>query len=112
MWTVISNVLIVSSLLVSLVAIFLAARSVVAVSELRQAWLVLRPLDSKSFETRLHEAESALSLLANRVKMQKVRNAITHVERDKGGEPDAKSDPEAWRAWMNAQLRIAPRNPQ
>jgi len=105
MWTVISSVSIVLSLLASLVAISLAARSAVAVQELRQAFQVLKRSDSKSFETRLDEYEKTLSLLANKLKMTKVRNAITHINRDSDGEPDAKSDPEAWRAWKNAQLR-------
>jgi hypothetical protein len=105
MWTVISSVSIALSLLASLVAMFLAARSVVAVQELRQVLQASKQWDSKSFEIRLAETESALVLLANKLKMTKVRNAITHVGRDNGGEPDAKSDPEAWRAWMNTQLR-------
>jgi len=105
MWTVISNVLIVSSLVCSVVAIFLAARSVVVVQELRQVLQAFKPWDKQLLEQRLTEAEQTLVLLANRLKMTKVRNAITHVDRDKGGEPDAKSDPEGWRAWKNAQLR-------
>jgi hypothetical protein len=105
MWPVISSALIVLSLLLSLAAIFFAARSVVLAQELRQHWLVSKQWDSKSFETRLDEYEKTLSLLANKLKMTKVRNAITHIGRDNDGEPDAKSDPEAWRAWKNSQLR-------
>lgn len=105
MWTVIFSVLIALSLLGSLVAIFLAARSVVLVQELRQAFAAWKPLDSRSYETRLDEYEKTLTLLANKLKMTRVRNAITHVGRDNDGEPDAKSDPEAWRAWKNMQLR-------
>lgn len=42
--------------------------------------------------------------LARTVKMQKVRRGIS-ANGLKGGEPDARTDPEAWRAWKNAQLR-------
>jgi CRP-like cAMP-binding protein len=105
MWTVISSVLIVLSLLASLGATFLAVRSAARVLELQLALQNFKPLDAKSFEQRLSEFEQTLSLLANKLKMTRVRNAITHVDRDKGGEPDAKSDPEAWRTWKNAQLR-------
>ena len=105
MWTVISSVLIALSFTGSLAAIYLAARSAARVWELQRALADFKPLAAQSLETRLSELEQTLSLVANRVKMTKVRNAVTHLERDKGGEPDAKSDPEAWRAWKNAQLR-------
>jgi hypothetical protein len=105
MWTVISSVLIVSSFIGSLAAIYLAARSAARVWELRRVFESFRKLDAQSLETRLTECEGTLLLLANKLKMTKVRNAVTHTDRDKGGEPDAKSDPEAWRSWKNAQLR-------
>lgn len=105
MWTVISSVLIVLSFTGSLVAIYLAARSAARVWELQQTLQSFKPLAAQSLETRLSELEQTLSLVANRVKMTKVRNAVTHTERDNGGEPDAKSDPERWRAWKNGQLR-------
>jgi hypothetical protein len=105
MWTVISSVLIVSSLLASLVATFLAVRSAARVQELQQAFPSFRKLDAELLNQRVNECEETLSLLANKVKMTKVRNAVTHVNRDKGGEPDARLDPEAWRTWKNAQLR-------
>jgi hypothetical protein len=105
MWTAISSVSIALSLLCSFLAIRFAAQSVRVVQELRQALQALEPSGNKSLEIRLGECESALVLLANKLKMTKVRNAINHIGRDKDGEPDAKSDPEAWRAWKNAQLR-------
>lgn len=103
MWTVTFSVLIALNSAVSLAAIFLAVRSAARVLELQLAWQSFKTLDAKSLEQRLSEYESTLSLLANRLKMTKVRNAVTHL--DKSGEPDAKSDPERWRAWKNAQLR-------
>jgi hypothetical protein len=105
MWTVISSVLIASSFIGSLVAMFSAAQSAARVWELQRALQDFKPLSAQSLETRLSELEQTLSLVANRVKMTKVRNAVTHTERDNGGEPDAKSDPERWRSWKNAQLR-------
>jgi len=42
--------------------------------------------------------------IAQSQKMQRVRRATTHAL-GSSGEPDAKSDPEAWRAWKNSQLR-------
>lgn len=105
MWIVISSVLIALSFTGSLAAIYLAVRSAGHVWELQRALADFKPLAAQSLETRLSELESTLSVVANRVKMTKVRNAATHLERDKTGEPDAKSDPEGWRAWKNAQLR-------
>lgn len=105
MWTVIFNVLTVFALSVSLAAIYLAVRSAGVVSELQQVCRDFRKSAGPLLEQRVKECEETLSLLANRVKMTRVRNAVTHAERDKNGEPDAKSDPEAWRAWKNAQLR-------
>lgn len=105
MWTVTFNVLTVLSLLASLGATFLAVRSAARVLELQLAFQSFRPLDAKLLEQRLSEYEQTLSLLANKLKMTRVRNAVTHTDRDKRGEPDAKSDPEAWRTWKNAQLR-------
>jgi hypothetical protein len=105
MWIVISSVLIASSLLASLVATYSAVRSAARVLELQRAFQSFRKLDAQSLEQRLTECEGTLLLLANKLKMTKVRNAVTHTDRDKGGEPDAKLDPEAWRAWKNAQLR-------
>jgi hypothetical protein len=110
MWHVIFNVLTVLSLLSSIVAIFCSARNAVRVSELRQAWTHYVPSVSRSLETRLSELEDAVAVVANRVKMTKVRNAATHTDRDKGGEPDARLDPEGWRTWKNAQLRAGQYN--
>jgi len=105
MWTVISIVLTVIALLCSSLALFWSVRSVIHGRELRRSWQACKPLQNELLDTRLTECEESIRLLANRVKMQKVRNAITHADRDKGGEPDAQSNPEAWRAWKNSQLR-------
>jgi len=104
MWTAIFSVLIVLSLLGSLVATFVSVRSAARVWELQLAFQASKPLAAQSLATRLDELEATLGVLANRLKMTKVRNAATHVA-DSGGEPDARSDPEGWRNWKNAQLR-------
>jgi len=105
MWTVTFSVLIALNSIASLAAIWLGVRNAARGLELQQALQRLKPLAPQSIETRLNEIESTLSVVANRVKMTKVRNAVTHTDRDKGAEPDARLDPEAWRAWKNAQLR-------
>lgn len=52
-----------------------------------------------------HESwQEVVTDLARSVKMAKVRKGIS-TQSGVNGEPDAKSDPEAWRAWKNAQLR-------
>jgi hypothetical protein len=51
------------------------------------------------------EWQEIVANLANQVKMTKVRKALTHTDKSAQGEPDPKTDPEAWRAWMNAKLR-------
>lgn len=106
MWSVIFSALIALSLVCSVAAAWFSVRNAGRVWELQRSLSALRPLAAQSLETRLTELEESLSILANRVKMTKVRNAAMHLERDKGGEPDAKSDPEAWRTWKNAQLQV------
>jgi len=104
MWIVISCVLSVvlsvGSLAVALFAVRLV-RAVAASPPLNTRSLLLR---IESTENSLQETQATLAELANRVKMQKVRNAIGHVKRD-NGEPDVATDPEGWRAWKNRQLR-------
>jgi len=52
-----------------------------------------------------HESwQELVTELARSVKMAKVRRGISSNGSTQG-EPDAKSDPERWRAWKNAQLR-------
>jgi len=52
------------------------------------------------------EWQEVVTDLANQIKMTKVRKALNHTGGTRpGGEPDPKLDPEAWRAWKNAQLR-------
>lgn len=53
-----------------------------------------------------HESwQEVVADLAHSMKMAKVRRGLKSNSSSQDGEPDAKSDPEAWRAWKNAQLR-------
>lgn len=104
MWNAISIALSVTALLGSLLACLWHARIVNRVEELRLVFLAFKPYSKDLLDTRLSELEESIELLANRVKMSKVRNAVTHVK-SSSGEPDPKIDPEGWRAWQNKQLR-------
>lgn len=53
----------------------------------------------------MDELETTLEVLANRVKMMRVRTAANHVK-DQPTEPDPYKDPEAWRKAMNLKLRM------
>jgi hypothetical protein len=64
----------------------------------------------QSLQTSLEETQSALEHLANRVKMQRVRNATDHATGNgkaklgADGLPDPYTDPDGWRKAMNAKL--------
>lgn len=108
MWPVILSALSVCIAVGSLAVAFLAARNVdraLSSPHLRSDY---SKLQLQSLKDSLSEQAEALELLANRVKMQRVRTAATHVRgspREPDGEPDAVTDPEGWRAWKNKQLR-------
>jgi hypothetical protein len=91
--------------MVCLTATFLIAKNASAASALLRRNLHSCESSMRSHAASLTELESVVASIAHSIKMTKVRKALTHTDRDKGGEPDAKSDPEAWRAWKNAQLR-------
>lgn len=67
----------------------------------------------RSCESRIRSGEeSTLELfelvqkLAQSQKMQRVRAASTHaVKANSNGEPDVRTEPEAWRAWQNSKLK-------
>lgn len=70
----------------------------------------LRFVESRcsSFKESIDTLSLELERLANRVKMQKVRNVTEHsagTMKPNGGEPNPATDPELWRAWQNKQLR-------
>lgn len=59
---------------------------------------------TKSCTDSLDELREIVESVAQSQKMQRVRRVTRHAAGSQG-EPDAKADPEAWRAWMNSKLR-------
>lgn len=66
----------------------------------------LRLLDSRvqSLSESLELTQTELERLANRVKMQKVRNTTEHSQRRAGELPDPYTSPDEWRAAVNRKL--------
>lgn len=68
-------------------------------------------LAHESWQTSQDDMAIELKRMANSKKMQDVRAATEHTSKSKprssviSSEPDAAADPEAWRAWMNSQIR-------
>lgn len=93
-----------ASLVFCLILAFLLARIAARVSEFEDRVRSLRALPSESLSERLSELEETVSLLANRVKMMRVRNAATHTDKSTGAEPDPYRDPNGWRMEMNRKL--------
>jgi hypothetical protein len=104
MWSVILCALSVALSLFALVISLYAARTANRLSAWRRANKESRASELQSLRDLIDEQGRALLEVANRVKMQRVRNAANHV-RGSQGEPDARTDPDAWRNWKNAQLR-------
>lgn len=100
----------------SAVSLFLAWRSVrIAHAALEYAEASERSPASQleSLRNTLNEHTELLSELANRIKMMKVRKALTHTDdgprtpRTRDGLPDPSADPDGWRNAMNARLARA-----
>jgi hypothetical protein len=105
MWPAFFNVLSVAACTLSLAALWFAVRNVTVVREL-QARLTRFPLSRlDSLETSLADQAEAMTVLANRVKMHRVRTAANHIPDDKPTLPDPYRDPDAWRKAMNARLQ-------
>lgn len=92
------------SLVFSVILALLLARIAARASELEARVRSLSASPSASLSERLNELEETVSLLANRVKMMRVRNAATHTDKSNGAEPDPYRDPNGWRAEMNRRL--------
>lgn len=75
-----------------------AARAQLSAERLRQSAGSLPP----SVLSRLTDLEDAVALLANKLKMSRVRAAATHAEKS---EPDPYTDPDGWRKMMNARIQ-------
>jgi len=105
----ISSVLSALSFILSIAAIFFAARTATAAQELRDK-LQRSPVSRiASLEESHQNMAEELQHLANRVKMMKVRRATDHVRDDepRSREPDPYKDPDAWRASINSKLARA-----
>lgn len=72
-----------------------------AAAQLRLCISRIQSLTESQDELRLE-----LERLANRVKMQRVRNVTEHGQRLTGEFPDPHSDPEGWRKAMNRKLAM------
>lgn len=92
-----------ASWLFCLILAFLLARIAARVSEFEDRVRSLNGSQSESLSARLSELEETVSLLANRVKMMRVRNAVTHTDKP-SGLPDPHRDPDGWRRAMNSRL--------
>lgn len=93
-----------ASLVFCLILALLLARIAARVSEFEDRVRSLSALPSASLSERLSELEETVSLLANRVKMMRVRNAATHTDKSNGADPDPYRDPNGWRTEMNRKL--------
>lgn len=102
--------------LLSMAAAFVSARTVVRVQALQDelvSWSKSSPasLISRvdSIDTKVEELGLTLSTLAQKYKMQKVRNAANHVAEtgDAGAMPDPYRDADGWRKAMNAKIARA-----
>lgn len=100
---VISFVLSVSALALSVLSMTAAVRVAKAVQALPDELQVSNESRLKSLEACVAEQADALLAVANRVKMQKVRNAANHVA--DSGLPDPYKDPDGWRKAMNSKLQ-------
>lgn len=106
-WTEILSVLTVSMSAASLLIALRAAKDARVALEFAEASQRLPESRLRSLANTLDEHGELLNELANRVKMMRVRRAITHTdqtERTRDGLPDPHKDPDAWRKAMNERL--------
>lgn len=94
------------SLVFSVILAIFHARIASRVLALRDRVERLRASPAESLSERLSELEETVSLLANRVKMMRVRNAATHTDKTSNGVPDPYTNPDEWRREANKRLSI------
>jgi TolA-binding protein len=85
--------------------VFVAQRATADAESLRKR---LRSCESRieSISNSVEEQTATLTELANRVKMQRVRNVVNHAA-GSSGEPDPYKNPDEWRAMMTRKIALA-----
>lgn len=97
----------VTACFLSVLAMICAVVIAVRVRELQDELTRFPVSRLRSVEQSLTDTQDALTEVANRVKMMKVRSAANHSDPDKRGLPDPYKDPDGWRKAMNARLHGA-----
>lgn len=96
------------ALVISIATALFLARTVVRVQALQDRYARLPVSRIESLATAQAELAETMEALANRVKMQRVRNAANHVpDLAPSSIPDPHRDPDGWRKAMNAKLALA-----
>lgn len=108
MWTDFSIVLIVSLCIGSAILAFASAHNAARERESLQRRLRSVESQTRLLDSSQSELREIVQSMAESQKMQRVRRATTHATQKAGsqGEPDPVREPELWRAWKNAQLRV------
>jgi len=98
-----------------LTAVTACASLAISVFAARRAGLALAspPQRLRSVESRLQSCEQlveehtqAMTDMANRLKMIKVRSATSHAAKDDNSLPDPYRDPDGWRRAMNSRIAL------
>lgn len=106
MWTTVFYALTATGSICSLIgAIYVAQRAAAERASLQKR-LRSCELLIESTRTSLEETQQTLTETANRVKMQRVRNAANHAT-GSSGDPDPYRDPDGWRAMMTRRIALA-----
>jgi len=111
MWIVFFSVLSAGSCILSIAAAIYAARIATRGPESQERKLHSVELQQDSLRTSLKDISIELEALAQRVKMQRVRNATNHATTGKSS-PDAYTEPDRWRSEMNKRLAFGKLNGQ
>lgn len=108
MWTAIFSALTAAICVLCLVGCVLVVRNATRVTESQAQGLRSLPSRIESLQESQKLMADELEHLAQRVKMQRVRNATDHATKSKsaGDLPDAYTNPDEWRAAMNRKLAM------
>jgi septal ring factor EnvC (AmiA/AmiB activator) len=95
---------------VCLAGCVLIVRNAVHGTESQEKQLRSNTARIKSLSDSLEETQTELEKLANKVKMQRVRNVVEHSptsKRNGNDEPDPYTDPDGWRKMMSDKIARA-----